>query len=124
MKKQKQTARSYHQTLNIDELINDLPEEILRTLHDRIVSQLNKLQRQRTMQSMADFRSGDVVRFLADGSEITGVLVRLNKKSVTIHTENGNRWNVAPQLLSLVKRPLGPDIPGNILGQSVSKELH
>ncbi|CNI66325.1 hypothetical protein [Yersinia pekkanenii] len=106
MKKKKQGTRSHHQAINIDELVDEMPEAVLKKLHDRVVNRLNMLQRQRTMQSMADFRPGDVVRFQTDEREISGVLIRLNKKSVTVHTENGNRWNVAPQLLTLVKRPL------------------
>ncbi len=125
MKKQKPIARSHQQAINIDELIDDMSEAVLRTLHDRIVNRLNTLQRQRTTQSMADFRPGDVVRFQTDGHEmVTGVLVRLNKKSVTVHTENGNRWNVAPQLLTLVKRPLAAGKVENKLEKTVSKALH
>ncbi len=82
------------------------------------------LQRQRTIQSMADFRPGDMVRFQTDEREITGVLIRLNKKSVTVHTENGNRWNVAPQLLTLVKRPLTLETQDSILEQNSNQGLH
>ncbi|OTA14553.1 hypothetical protein Xvie_03644 [Xenorhabdus vietnamensis] len=116
----KQTTREL-QGLNIDELVDEMPEAVLRTLHDRIVNRLNMLQRQRTMQSMADFRPGDVVSFQTDGDEIIGILVRLNKKSVTVHTENGNRWNVAPQLLTLVKRPLTLE---DEVEKTISKSIH
>ncbi|WP_152716168.1 MULTISPECIES: hypothetical protein [Morganellaceae] len=73
---------------------------------------------------MADFRPGDMVRFQTDEREITGVLIRLNKKSVTVHTENGNRWNVAPQLLTLVKRPLTLETQDSILEQNSNQGLH
>lgn len=123
--KKKQVTRSNQQAFNIDEVIDEMPEAVLKTLHDRIVNRLNVLQRQRVMQSMAEIRPGDVVSFQTDRGEIiTGVLVRLNKKSVTVHTENDNRWNVAPQLLTRVKRPLIPDELENILEKSVSKALH
>lgn len=123
--KKKQVTRSSQQAINIDELIDEMPEAVLRTLHDRIVNRLNVLQRQRVMQSMADFRPGDVVSFQTDRGEIiTGVLVRLNKKSVTVHTENDNRWNVAPQLLTRVKRPLVSEELENILEKTISKALH
>lgn len=123
--KKKQVTRSNQQAINIDELIDEMPEAVLRTLHDRIVNRLNVLQRQQVMQSMADFRPGDVVSFQTDRGEIiTGVLVRLNKKTITVHTENDNRWNVAPQLLTRVKRPLVPDELENILEKTVIKALH
>lgn len=110
------------QTINLAEFINDMPEDVLITLHNLIVNRLNMLQRQRTRQSMEDFRPGDVVSFRTeDGETVTGVLIRLNKKTVTVHTESGARWNVAPQLLTTVKRQLGSEsLPDN----SVEKKLH
>ncbi|MGM3190700.1 hypothetical protein ACS25B_07130 [Dickeya dadantii subsp. dieffenbachiae] len=84
-------------------------------LRNIIVDRLNMLHHQRTRQSMEDFRPGDVVSFQAeDGQTVTGVLIRLNKKTVTVHTESGARWNVAPQLLTRVKRQLGSEnLPDN-----------
>lgn len=118
----KPPLRNTGQTINLAELIDDMPEEVLMTLHNLIVNRLNMLQRQRTRQSMEDFRPGDVVSFRAeDGQTVTGVLVRLNKKTVTVHTESGVRWNVAPQLLTRIKRQLGSENqPDNI----VEKKLH
>lgn len=85
--------------------INRLTEAELIALHNRIVDRLRDFQHQRAQQGMAAFRPGDVVRFSTNEGEIVGVLIRLNKKSVTVHTEGGRRWNVAPQLVTLVKRP-------------------
>ncbi|ECF5956181.1 hypothetical protein FNJ09_19810 [Salmonella enterica subsp. salamae] len=108
--------------INLAELIDDMPEEVLITLHNIIVNRLNMLQRQRTRQRMEDFRPGDVVSFQAeDGQTVTGILVRLNKKTVTVHTENGARWNVAPQLLTKVKRQLGSETQAD---NTVEKKLH
>lgn len=118
----KTPSRNTGQVINLAELIDDMPEEELITLHNIIVNRLNSLQRQRTRQSMEDFRPGDVVSFRAeDGQTVTGVLVRLNKKTVTVHTESGARWNVSPQLLTRVKRQLGSE---NLPGNTVEKKLH
>lgn len=110
------------QAINLADFIDDMPEDVLITLHNLIVNRLNTLQRQRARQSMEDFRPGDVVNFRTeDGQTVTGVLVRLNKKTVTVHTESGARWNVAPQLLTRVKRQLGSEtLPDN----TVEKKLH
>ncbi|MCS5992093.1 hypothetical protein LNP02_28445 [Klebsiella variicola subsp. variicola] len=68
------------------------------------------------------FGPGDVVSFRAeDGQTVTGILVRLNKKTVTVHTESGARWNVAPQLLTRIKRQLGSE---NLPDNTVEKKLH
>lgn len=99
-----------------------MTEEKLIALHNIIVNLLNMLHRQRTRQSMEDFRPGDVVSFRTeDGQTVTGVLVRLNKKTVTVHTESGARWNVAPQLLTGIKRQLGAE---NQPDDTVEKKLH
>lgn len=71
---------------------------------------------------MDDFRPGDVVSFQTEnGQMVTGVLVRLNKKTVTVHTESGARWNVSPQLLTRIKRQLGTE---NQPDNTVEKNLH
>lgn len=104
-RKMKKPKRNPGQVIDIDDLIDSMPEDVLMVVHDRVVNRLNELQQKRTMQSMADFRPGDVVRFRTERGElVTGVLIRLNKKSVTVHTANGNRWKVAPQFLTKVER--------------------
>lgn len=84
---QKPPSGNTVQAINLAEFIDDMPEEVLITL-----------QRQRTRQSMEDFRPGDVVSFRTeDGQTVTGVLVRQNKKTVNVHTESGACWNVSPR---------------------------
>lgn len=112
----KKTSRgNTGQVINLAELIDDMTEEKLIALHNIIVNRLNMLHRQRTRQSTEDFRHGDVVSFQAeDGQTVTEVLLRLNKKTVTVHTGSGARWNVAPQLLTRVKRQLSAEnLPDN-----------
>lgn len=118
----KPPLRNTGQTINLGELIDDMSEEKLVALHNIIVNRLNMLHHQRTRQSMEDFRPGDVVSFRTeDGQTVAGVLVRLNRKTVTVHTESGARWNVTPQLLTRVKRQLGAEtLPVN----AVEKNLH
>lgn len=90
---------------NIQDLVNTLSEGELLALNDCIVERLRFLQRQRAQQDMTQFRVGDVVRFTtSEGHAVTGVLIRLNKKSVSVHTEKDCRWTVSPHLLTLVRR--------------------
>ncbi|MBF0104951.1 MAG: hypothetical protein HQM16_06450 [Deltaproteobacteria bacterium] len=43
------------------------------------------------------FKIGDRVTFYPSGHEPqTGTLTRFNRKSVTVITDNGGHWNVAP----------------------------
>jgi hypothetical protein len=49
---------------------------------------------------MLDFRIGDRVSFQPEGQPmVIGILTRYNKKTVTVVTDEGARWNVAPQFL-------------------------
>lgn len=102
------TPRQPASALDVVDLIDAMSEEGLISLHNMIIDRIRLLQRQRAKQSMLHFRIGDIVNFKTnEGEEITGVLVRMNKKSVTVHAENGHRWNVAPHILTKALDQLG-----------------
>jgi hypothetical protein len=49
---------------------------------------------------MLQFKIGDRVTFQPEGHPIVaGMLTRYNRKTVTVITDSGQRWNVAPTLL-------------------------
>jgi hypothetical protein len=49
---------------------------------------------------MLEFRIGDRVTFEPEGgTPVFGILTRYNKKSVTVITDDGHRWNVSPRFL-------------------------
>ena len=53
---------------------------------------------------------GDRVSFQAEGRPLlVGMITRYNKKTVTVITESGQRWNVAPGLLSRVNSSQSAD---------------
>ena len=80
--------------------LDDLTEPELIDLNHRIVERLRYLQLSRAHQAMLDFRIGDRVTFNPDGrGEVTGMLTRTNKKTVTVITDDGHHWNVAPGFL-------------------------
>ena len=80
--------------------IDKLSEADLVDLNNRIVARLRFLREMHAHAAMLEFRIGDRVEFLADDrAAVVGVLTRYNKKTVTIMTDAGERWNVAPGLL-------------------------
>ena len=84
--------------------INGLTETELVDLNNRIVERLRFLNQARAHTRMLDFSVGDKVSFQPDGGEpLFGVLAKYNKKSVTVVTEQGQRWNVSPGLLRKIK---------------------
>ena len=80
--------------------IDKLSEEELIELNNRIVQRLRFLQQARAHASMLKFNIGARVTFTPDGRRpVVGVLTKYNRKTVTVVTEDGQRWNVSPHLL-------------------------
>lgn len=93
-------ARTAKNLIDIDQL----DEDELVVLNQRIIERLKLLRDLRIRATMAAFKIGDRVAFTAsDGRVVTGLLIRSHRKSVTILTDKGQEWNVSPGLLSLVE---------------------
>ena len=86
--------------------IDRLTEAELIDLNHRIVERLRLLQHMRAHVGMLEFKIGERVTFQPDGrGPVQGMLVRYNRKSVTVVTDDGHRWNVSPSLLSRIVPP-------------------
>jgi hypothetical protein len=84
--------------------IDALTEAELIDLNHRIVERLRFLNQMRSHKRMLDFRIGDRVSFQPEGRPaLSGVLTRYNKKTVTVVTDGGERWNVSPGLLQVIR---------------------
>jgi hypothetical protein len=80
--------------------IDTLTEAELVDLNNRIVARLRFMREMRAHAQMLEFRVGDRVAFEAPGrGMLTGMLTRYNRKTVTIITDTGEHWNVAPGFL-------------------------
>ena len=79
--------------------IDGLNERELRDPDSRIVERLRMMGQLRAHRNMLQFHIGQRVRFRADWREVQGILSRYNRKTVTVITDGGERWNVAPALL-------------------------
>lgn len=82
--------------------IDHLTEADLIELNHKIVERLRLMRQIRSHKEMFKFKIGDRVTFHPSGHEPqSGILTRFNRKSVTIITDNGGHWNVAPSLIEL-----------------------
>ncbi len=80
--------------------IDKLSEAELTDLNNRIVERLRFLNQMRAHSEMLEFKIGDRVTFQPEGHPpLVGILTRYNRKTVTVITDNGQHWNVAPGLL-------------------------
>ena len=97
--------------------IDRLTESELIDLNHRIVERLRFLSSMHAHAEMMEFSIGERVSFNPAGrEEQRGVLVKYNKKTVTVVTEEGQRWNVSPHLLSKLKNTKpGSDKKGNVI---------
>ena len=83
--------------------IDTLTEDELIELNHRIVERLKFLHAVHDHKEMMEFKIGEKVSFKPLGHDkLVGILVKYNKKTVTVVTDHGQRWNVSPFLLSKV----------------------
>jgi hypothetical protein len=84
--------------------IDQLTEDELVELNQKIVERLRFFHQMRAHATMLKFTLGDRVMFdTDDGRTITGTLVRYNKKSVSVISDDQHRWNVSPGYLRLAE---------------------
>lgn len=85
--------------------LTSLTYDELMELNHKIVERLKFLDTMHAHEEMMQFSPGDKVSFQPSGRERQiGTLVKLNKKTVTVITESGQKWNISPQVLSKVKK--------------------
>jgi hypothetical protein len=81
--------------------IDKLSEEELIDLNHRIVERLRFLEQLRAHDTMLEFSIGERVTFTPHGGPpVSGILTKYNRKTVTVITDDGRRWNVSPSLLT------------------------
>ncbi|NKL44059.1 hypothetical protein GFL57_24255 [Rhizobium leguminosarum bv. viciae] len=95
--------------------IDSLDEATLMALNARIVERLQILHQQKTAIALQEIKIGSGVMFEGpDGRTIRGIVIRRNRKTLTIHTDDERHWNVSPSLIRLT----GP----HVLDEVVSKD--
>lgn len=97
--------------------IDKLTEAELIDLNHRIVERLRFLQLAQAHIEMLRFSIGDRVTFEHDmRGLICGTIIRYNKKSVSVLTDDGQRWTVDPGLLRPASANTRKDsAPGNAI---------
>lgn len=87
------------------EAIRQMGEEDLRYLNRLIAERLKLISQARSTVLLARFSVGDRVGFqTSTGEKKTGIILKLNKKTVTIRTDDEQRWNVYPGFLTPAAR--------------------
>ncbi|MFD1196936.1 hypothetical protein ACFQ3K_01140, partial [Brucella gallinifaecis] len=75
--------------------IDGLDEAMLIALNRRIVERLQFLQQQKMVAALQEIKIGSGVMFEGpDGAIVRGFVIRRNRKTVTVHTDDDKQWNV------------------------------
>ncbi len=86
--------------------IDRLTEAQLIDLNNRVVARLKFLSQMRAHAHMLEFSIGERISFQPEGHPmLTGIIAKYNRKSVTVITEQGQQWNVAPVFLRKAESP-------------------
>ena len=93
--------------------IDGLTFEELLELNQRVMARLKMLESMQAHVEMTAFNIGKRVSFETQHGRLFGTLVKYNRKTVTVVTENRQRWNISPHLLSPAQNagPLQPTAP-------------
>jgi len=68
----------------------------LAELHRKICRRISELNRAKVSEKLEDFQIGDEVSFKHEGNIVTGTVIRVNRKSLSVRTEKGH-WYVDPR---------------------------
>lgn len=101
---------STHQTFLDRELflsaLRHIGEEDLLFLNQMVVERLNLLAQAKSTVQLAQFAVNDRVEFTGPNGILKRALVlRLNKKTATLRTDDGQLWKVTPGLLRKITSP-------------------
>lgn len=75
--------------------IEKLSLKELVELHDKVARRIWELQKTKLSEKLGEFQIGDKVRFQSEGRIIIGIIIRVNRKTLSIRSQEGN-WYVAP----------------------------
>jgi hypothetical protein len=83
--------------------LESLSVQELFELNDRIIRRVHYLCSLNTRAHLDRFEPGDRVAFQCDGRAAAGVVVRVNRKTLSIKSKD-SRWKVPPQFVTKLAR--------------------
>ncbi len=97
--------------------IEKLSMEELLELNRRIIHRFQYLRSLKTRAELDKFEVGDRVSFRSDGREVEGIVVRVNRKTVSVKTKDSH-WTIPPKFLTRTAGTAGvPLTIEDILGE-------
>lgn len=82
--------------------IEDLSIDQLLDLNQIICEQIDELRAKQDMHAIMKLRLGAKVHFQAKEGQVFGTLIKINRKSVIVVSEDGRQWKIPPGLVNLM----------------------
>lgn len=102
--------------------IDHLGIDELCMLNERIVERIKFLEHAEAHLRMMAFNLGARVSFESAEGRHFGRLIKRNRKTVTVDTDDGRRWRISPHLLTAVKEINNPPAPVKRTGTAQNKK--
>jgi len=84
------------------DIVRRMNEDDLILLNGLIVKSIKSMRSEKRALSMSRFEVGDAVFFIdKQGERVDATVMRRNKKTLSLMTDDGGRWNVAPELCEI-----------------------
>lgn len=83
--------------------IEDLTLDELHDLNELIWRRIEYLRLQNDINVLSQLRLGQKVHFKAKEGQVFGVVIKINKKSVMVVSDDNRQWKIPPGMLRLMK---------------------
>lgn len=83
--------------------IEEMTLDELLDLNEKICLRIDYLRARNDMLMLSQLRLGQQVNFMAPEGRVFGILIKLNKKSVVIVSEDKKQWKFPPAMVNVVK---------------------
>lgn len=83
--------------------IEDMTVDELLALNQRICERIDELHARRDLEAMRQLQVGNAVSFESKEGRMFGLIIKINRKTVSILSEDKRQWKVSPGLLTVVK---------------------
>ena len=76
----------------------------LEELNTRVVRRIQELHGRKTQKELESFKMGDRVSFQSDGRMVEGLVVRVNRKTLSVRTGETS-WTLHPRFVTKLPEP-------------------
>jgi hypothetical protein len=74
-------------------------------LNKRVVDRLNEITNAEFINQTNAFNVADIVSFENNAEKLCGVILRINKKTISVAVSSQERFKISPSLLKIAKKP-------------------